>query len=185
MASVEVDRDDFLDGTLPVVCALTGTEADEWLAVRSSRLPLWWPALLLLGAPGWAAVAVVYALREPVDGRLPIRAAAWERHRRHRRAALRRFGSVLGWGAGAVVVAAFVVAQAESLPVAALPWLLLVLVAVAGFVALLMLPDALWARPRVETVSGGRVKAEQVHADFVAAVEAQRRARRGLGSVDR
>lgn len=39
MARVEVDRGDYVDATLPRVCALTGGDAEDWVRVASRRLP--------------------------------------------------------------------------------------------------------------------------------------------------
>lgn len=175
MATVELDRDDFEEGALPPVCALTGGAADDAVTMDSRRLPPWWPLLLFLGAPGVAAVAVIYALRESVRGSLPVDVAAWERYQHERTAKLDRLArraAVLVGGAGALAVLA---AQIGWLGPAEVLAVLAAAAVVAGLLLLPWWPDVQLSRPKVVSVSGGRLTAENVHAEFARAVRDQRR----------
>jgi hypothetical protein len=130
MATAVVFVDEAVEGGLPPVCARTGDPSDMVLRMDvpvGGMNPLAW-LLVLVGPPGWLALAVIVALsgRETLTVRLPYTRAAWDRSVRRRRARLLALagvvvGAVLAfWMAPALRSVGLVVAGASIVAALAL-----------------------------------------------------------------
>ncbi len=111
--TIAVPVADALAGTLPMVCAKTGTKAHGLAAERSESLPAYWFLLLLLGPAGILALAVVWGVRgrsgTQVD--VPLSSDALEVIRRTARSS-----SIAAAVAGLLLVVFVVTLAAEDSP---------------------------------------------------------------------
>jgi hypothetical protein len=159
--SATVLLDDYIEGRLPEVCAVTGVSTDDQVRLRTNvaRINWLWYLALFFGPVGWIVLGVVlFRTRDPLEGWLPYLHEEVLRRRSRRRAII--------VGAGGVVGVSLVLYLALGAPV--LLWLCAV--AVVGCVLALMVMSTREPRIRLDP-SRQWLTISRCHPRFVEAVE--------------
>lgn len=171
--TIAVPVADALAGTLPMVCAKTGTKAHGLAEERSESLPAYWFLLLLLGPAGILALAVVWAVRgsSGTQADIPLSNDALETIRGTART------SLIAAAAAGLLLVVFVVTLAAGAGVA------VQLIAGAAAIAALFAWVYTTTKARMSRVrlrldgSKSFVHLDGVHPGFVTAVQKNARAR--------